>query len=263
MSTVWWQRELRRSAPREVHEDRQFRSYRSWYCSFSWTKGGVRGRLEPGSPATSAGVQPRDAIKIRDVAPDGLRFVFSPLLVLVFTLIVGSGCRSVSVEFNVLSDAPTPVPTAAAAAPVQQSASSTTLAIEPKPTADATVPAPSTAPSGLSFAPRGVSDSASGTLASQDQRDSFPFQGTQGQLSEPRVRRTSGLTLMPRVELLDPSGAYEVKPHYSSGPEVQVERTLAIHARRSPRRRPTHSDWVLARRPRGAQPCAAEAGWCW
>ena len=28
--------------------------------------GGVLGQLEPGSPATSAGVQPRDAIKIRD-----------------------------------------------------------------------------------------------------------------------------------------------------------------------------------------------------
>lgn len=158
-------------------------------------------------------------------APGGFRLAFSRLVV-AFTLIVGSACRSVSVEFNVLSAAPTPVP-AAAAAPVQQGTSSTTLAIEPKPTADATVPAPSTAPSGLSFVPHGVSDTASGTIASQDQRDSFPFQGTQGQFLELRVKRTSGVTLMPRMELLDPSGAYEVKPPYSTGPEVQVERTLA------------------------------------
>jgi hypothetical protein len=158
------------------------------------------------------------------LAPDRFRLTFNQFFLIACALVVGSACRSVSVEFNVLSAASTPVPTAASATPVQQGAS---LANDSKPTVDPTVPAPGSVSSGLSFAPRGVNDTASGTIASQGQHDSFPFQGTQGQLLELRVKRTSGVTLFPRVELLDPSGASESPFSGSSGPDALLEYKLA------------------------------------
>jgi hypothetical protein len=78
-----------------------------------------------------------------------------------------------------------------------------------------------------SFAPRSEGQSRSGVIDNSQQRDAYRFDARQGQLLEARAKRTSGVTLQPRIELLDPSGAYEVQPGYPNGPELLVERQLS------------------------------------
>ena len=89
------------------------------------------------------------------------------------------------------------------------------------------VPATATSASVLSLAPHGAGSSGSGAITNQKQRDSYPFVGEQGQLIEVRAKRTSGVTLQPRIELLDPSGVNEVPYIVPFGPELLVERNLA------------------------------------
>jgi hypothetical protein len=144
---------------------------------------------------------------------------------------VASACRSVSVEFGTLPldptdvAAPTPViaqqqvaPATEATRPAARTQVVPTLAPVPSPVLAAAVPA---------FAPRGEGSSRSGVITNSQQRDTYEFQGQQGQLLEVRAKRTSGVTLQPRIELVDPSGAYEVDSRYGRGPELLVEQKLA------------------------------------
>src|SRR5439155_17203492 len=59
------------------------------------------------------------------------------------------------------------------------------------------------------FAPRGVTQSVSGSINARGQKDRYRFDGVQGQLLEARVKRTSGISLQPELELLDPNGRSE------------------------------------------------------
>jgi hypothetical protein len=98
----------------------------------------------------------------------------------------------------------------------------------PTAAAEVAVPAPeSVTPSGPSFAPAGTRGSGSGVMTNTQQRDRYSFEGAQGQLLEVRAKRTSGVTLIPQVALLDPSGVDELPPSFPARPELLVERRLA------------------------------------
>jgi hypothetical protein len=62
---------------------------------------------------------------------------------------------------------------------------------------------------GESFAPRGVTQTVSGAITATGQKDRYQFDGVQGQLLEARVKRTSGISLQPSLELIDPTGHSE------------------------------------------------------
>jgi hypothetical protein len=142
---------------------------------------------------------------------------------------VGSACRSVSVEIGTLSGSPTAVPTLSTVVPVQPRTAQQTQQTVALPT-----PGIVSGDAMSSFAPRGTGGSGSATIVNREQRDSYPFDGLQGQLLEVRAKRTSGVTLEPRIEVLDPSGVNELSPGLLQfGPEVLVERKLASTGRYS------------------------------
>lgn len=173
--------------------------------------------------------------------PSILRSVVAVLLGAACTVALGSACRSVSVEFGTLPAQPTGV-AASTAAPSQQLAATPpppALASEaigaPTQTAPPTqatptlapVPESTVAPVVPSFAPRAEAQSHSGVIENSKQRDTYRFDGQQGQLLEVRAKRTSGVTLQPKIELLDPSGAYEYQSSFPNGADQLAERQLA------------------------------------
>jgi hypothetical protein len=70
-------------------------------------------------------------------------------------------------------------------------------------------------------------NTASGTIQDRNQKDQHAFDGRQGQLLELRVKRTSGVGLQPRVQLVDPSGVVEDYTTFANGPQASLEKRLA------------------------------------
>ncbi len=166
------------------------------------------------------------------------------VLGLLASVVLGlGGCRSLRVEL--VAGSPTQVsgPAASSAGtetpPVVGRAPNTPTPRQPSgpvatpPAAPATVPvavltpAPSPAPDpGTSYAPRGATQSVTGTISAAGQKDRYQFAGQQGQLLEARVRRTSGISLQPSQDLLDPTGLAEANA-FGVGEESVLTRKLA------------------------------------
>jgi hypothetical protein len=153
---------------------------------------------------------------------------------------VGSACRSVSIEFGTLPTGPTAAPTVNTVVPVQQVPinSDLTKSSTLTETGDAAehtvaVPAPGAMADAAasSFAPRGATEHGSGMIAKEAQRDTYAFDGTQAQLLEVRAKRTSGVSLEPQIELLDPSGLSEELAKSSNGAQMLLEGSLASTGR--------------------------------
>jgi hypothetical protein len=104
---------------------------------------------------------------------------------------------------------PTLAPTAPPAAtntPVPAAPTPVSTAVPPAPTLEATAVPDVTAES---FAPQGVTQTVSGAITATGQKDRYRFDAAQGQLFEARVKRTSGISLQPSLELIDPTGHSE------------------------------------------------------
>jgi hypothetical protein len=165
------------------------------------------------------------------------RSVASVLLGMTCAVAVGSACRSVSVEFGTVPAQSTGVapPTQPALAPLAAAQPPTAPAFRATnppaatPAAPTSTPVPENTPAPVvpSFAPRGEGQSRSGVIENSKQRDRYQFDGRQGQLVEVRAKRTSGVTLAPRIELVDPSGAREAEASVPNTAEQLVERKLA------------------------------------
>ena len=93
-------------------------------------------------------------------------------------------------------------------------------------TAGAPVATAGAKPSGGSFAPRGETQTVTGNIANSNQKDRHVFQAKQGQLAEVRVKRTSGVSFRPYIQLVDPAGQREVEAN-PSGAEAFLVRGLA------------------------------------
>ena len=143
---------------------------------------------------------------------------------LVVLALTAAGCRSLRVELSATGPTPaagdaarpaappdstrlptaappatdTPVPAVPTLTPVATAVPTTTLAATAVPdlTAD-------------SFAPQGVTQTVSGAINTTGQKDRYRFDAVQGQLVEARVKRTSGISLQPGLELIDPTGHSE------------------------------------------------------
>jgi len=171
------------------------------------------------------------------------------LAVLALTM---DGCRSLRVDLSTTGPTPAAGETARPAAPPGVPAieaagpSPAAIAATPDPTraptptavratnTPAPVPTPTPVatavavadPSGDSFAPRGVTQNVSGAINARDQKDRYQFDGVQGHLLEARVRRTSGISLQPALDLVDPTGRSEANT-LSVGDESVMVRRLA------------------------------------
>jgi len=64
-------------------------------------------------------------------------------------------------------------------------------------------------------------------LTDLNQKDRFRFEARQGQLLTARVQRTSGVSLQPWIELIDPSGAKESSANGYGNAQVTLESKLA------------------------------------
>src|SRR5581483_6104972 len=65
------------------------------------------------------------------------------------------------------------------------------------------------------------------TLGDVGQKDRYRVDAQQGQLLQAQVKRTSGITLQPYLELIDPSGAREATGAARSSGEASLEQRLA------------------------------------
>ena len=81
-------------------------------------------------------------------------------------------------------------------------------------------------PPGGSFAPQGATQTVSGNIANSGQKDRHLIQARQGQLFEIRVKRTSGVSFSPYIQLVDPTGQIEADTA-SGGIEAFLVRKLA------------------------------------
>jgi hypothetical protein len=112
---------------------------------------------------------------------------------------------------------PTPTPAPAAPTPTQMATALPTAML-------AATAVPELAAD--SFAPQGVTQTVSGAINATGQKDRYRFDAVQGQLLEARVKRTSGISLQPSLELIDPTGHSEATTLIASE-ESTLARRLA------------------------------------
>jgi hypothetical protein len=160
---------------------------------------------------------------------------------LVVLALTAAGCRSLRVELSATGPTPAageaarpaappeaPVVEAAPPAPAVTSATPDPTrapnAAPPATNTPVSVPTPTPMPAAStptlaatavpdltadSFAPQGVTQTVSGAINATGQKDRYRFDAAQGQLLEARVKRTSGISLQPGLELIDPTGHSE------------------------------------------------------